>query len=258
VQASLAAALVAVPSPDLDRPAALAVAGPLLPDGASTATVVYPQFGGLAPDGRAARVACVMVVLRQSLLTSAGDPVDVVRTCDVRLARHGDGWQVSELVSVGGEPVDRPGDLDPLVAAVLDSPDIDLPDSARWDLHAGRVAPDVLRVLLSAADRAPVSVSAFETGHPVNVFGTDRPSDHSQGRAVDLWAVDGAPVVDQSPAGSPARAVLDGAFADPLVRQVGSPVGSDLDGPGRRRSFVNVVHADHLHLATAGPPGAAR
>lgn len=247
-------ALAAADAPLLAGDAALAVAAPLFAEARSRAAVVYPQFGGLAPDGPGAVEACVMVVVRQTLVAGSGATQDQVRTCDVRLTRRSGRWQVAALVSVGGEPVDRPGGLDPLTAAVLDDPRLELPDSARWDVHAGRVAPDVLRVLAAAAARAPLSVAVLRSGHPEQVFGTDRISDHARGRAVDVWAVGGAPVVGQPLGAGPVRAVLEGALADPRVRQAGSPPGTDLDGPGQRRSFVNVVHSDHLHLATGGAP----
>jgi hypothetical protein len=255
---ALAAAVAAAPAPALDAAQALEVAAPLFEEPTSTGEVVYPQFGGLVPDGPDALTASVMVVLRQQVLTSAGTASTVERTLDVRLTRVDGQWQVTGLPSVGGEPVARPDGLDPLAAAVLDDPRIDLPDSARWDVHAGRVTPGVLRVLADAAARAPLSVCVLQSGHPVTVFGTDRTSDHTRGRAVDVWAVGGAPVLGQPLTGSPMSAVLDGAFADPGVRQVGSPPGTDRDGPAARRSFTNLVHADHLHLATGGePPGPA-
>ncbi|MFD7834155.1 hypothetical protein [Streptomyces sp. NPDC059761] len=46
------------------------------------------------------------------------------------------------------------------------------------------------------ADTCRMSVSVVRSGHPLNVFGTGRPSDHPVGRAFDVWAVDGHPVVD--------------------------------------------------------------
>lgn len=241
--------------PGFDVAAALAEAAPLYAEAVTSGEIVYPQFGGLVPDGGGARSACIMVVVRQQLLAPGGAVAEVVRTCDIRVRLRDGVWQVERLASIGGEPVDRPAGLDPATAAVLDDPRITLPDSARWDVHAGRVAPDVLAVLAAAAGRAALSVAVLRSGHPVNVFGTDRPSAHTAGRAVDVWAVGGTPVVAQAATGSPARAVLDGAFADPRVTQTGSPGGTDLDGRGRR-SFINVVHADHLHLATGGSPPA--
>jgi hypothetical protein len=248
------AAVLALTAGSFDAAAALAEAAPLYDAAVSSGEIVYPQFGGLAPDGPGAREASVMVVVRQRVLAANGAVGEVVRTCDVRLRDVDGDWRVLALASIGGQPVDRPADLDPVSAAVLDDPRIDLPDSARWDVHARRVSAETLSVLAQAAGRSPVSVTVLRSGHPVEVFGSRNLSDHTRGRAVDIWGVGGIPVVSQPPSGSPYRVVLDGAFADPRVTQTGSPAGTDLDGPGRRRSFTNTVHADHLHLASIGTP----
>jgi len=228
--------------------AALRAAAPLLAEQVAVGEVVYPQLSGLLPLGPGAQQAGVMVVVRQRLLTSGGSTSQVVRVCDVRLTVVQGEWRVSELVSAGGEPVDRPAGLDPAVAEVLDDPRIELPDTCRWDVHSGGVSADLLAVLAAAAAVAPVAVTVLRTGHPPNVFGTSRISNHTEGRAVDLWRVGGEPVVGTGATAGPARSVLTAAAADRRTRQTGSPVGSDLDGPGRR-SFTDLVHHDHLHLA---------
>ena len=250
------AGVMALTGEGFDATAALTEAASLYDAPVSTGEIVYPQFGGLVPDGPGAREASVMVVLRQRLLLPDGAVGEVVRTCDVRLRDQDGDWQVLSLASIGGQPVDRPADLDPVSITVLDDPRIELPDSARWDVHARRVSLETLSVLAEAAGRSPVSVTVLRSGHPVEVFGSGNLSDHTRGRAVDIWGVGGIPVVAQPPSGSPYRVVLDGAFADPRVTQTGSPGGTDLDGPGQRRSFTNTVHADHLHLAAIGTPAA--
>lgn len=235
-------------SPSFDPQAALAVAAPLYPEPVSTGEIVYPQVGGLRPLGPGATSAAMMVVVRQRLLTPKRSAYDVVRTVDVRLAVENGTWKVVELASAGGEPVERPADLDPRAARVLDHPGIDLPDTAVWDIHAGRISLGLLGLLADVGDVAPVSVTVLQTGHPVNVFGTGRVSNHTEGRAVDIWRVGGQPVVATGAAAGPAAAALRAAFADPRLAQAGSPEGSDLDGGGRR-SFNDLVHKDHLHLA---------
>lgn len=231
---------------------AAAVTRPIFSDALSRGEIVYPQLGGLAPISPAARSASVMVIVRQQLTSSSGRSRDEVRVCDVRLAVQDGQWRVVELASVGGEPVDRPDGLDPRAVRVLDDARIELPDSARWDVHAGRISLDMLDILAAAAEQAPVSVTVLRSGHPRNVFGSARVSDHTQGRAVDLWRIDGQPVVSTGAGAGPAGQLLRASFADERLAQAGSPVGSDLDGPGRRRSFVNLVHQDHLHLAARG------
>jgi len=238
---------------------AAVTAAPLFSEPAVRGEIVYPQLGGLDPMGPGARTASIMAIVRHRLTAKGGAERDEVRVCDVRLAVQEGRWRVVDLVSVGGQPVDRPGELDPRASAVLDDPAIELPDTARWDIHAGRVDVDLLEVLAQAARSAPVSVTVLISGHPLNVFGTERLSDHSSGRAVDLWRIGGQAIVDSGPASDLTGQVQRAAFADPRVSQIGSPFGSDLDGPGVRRSFVNLVHTDHLHLAVRGPlvPGGA-
>lgn len=235
-----------------DPTAAIALAAPLFSDAYSRGTIVYPQIGGLVPDSPQATTAAVLVVARQTVTSRSGRSTERVRTFDVRLQVNQGQWRVSALVSVGGEPVDRPADLDPRAARVLDDPRIELPDTARWDVHAGRISLDLLDLLAAVAAVAPVSVAVLRTAHPRNVFGTDRVSNHTEGRAVDIWQIGGQPVVTTGAAGGAAGAVLRVAYADPRLSQAGSPTGSDLDGPRRRRSIVNLVHKDHLHLAVRG------
>lgn len=231
----------------------LAAAAPLFTEPTAAGDIIYPQLGGLSPLGPAARQAAVMVVVRHRLRTPSGTDTQLVRTMDVRVELQAGQWRVVELASIGGEPVARPAGLAPEVGAVLDDPRIELPDTCRWDIHAGRISADLLGVLSSSAAVAPVAVTVLSTGHPLNVFGTSRASNHTQGRAADLWQVGGRPVVSTGAADGPARAVLTAAAADRRIRQTGSPVGSDLDGAGRR-SFTDLVHADHLHLAVGATP----
>lgn len=241
-----------------DPAAALAVAGPLGEGEVSTGEIVYAQFGGLSPDGRGAQQSSVMVLVRQRLLAAGGAQAEVVRAVDVRLAVQDGRWRVVQLSDAGGEPVDRPADLDPLSVAVLDNPALFLPDTARWDVHARRPSQELLTALVGTAGLVPVAVTVLHTGHPENVFGTDRVSPHRLGRAVDLWQVGGAAVVDQPATSGPAHDLLKALFADPTVSSLGSPDGSDQDGPpvqGRpTRSFTNLTHRDHLHVAVATPP----
>lgn len=231
---------------------ALSMAAPLFVEPISAGDIVYPQFAGLLPLAVGARRAAMMVVVRQRSLTPAGTGTQTTRVCDIRLEVQQGSWRVVELASIGGEPVDRPAGLDPRAVRVLDDARIELPDTARWDVHAGRISLDLLDVLAVAATAAPLAVTVLRSGHPPNVFATSRISNHTQGRAVDVWRTDGQPVVATGAAAGPARVVLDAAAGDRRLRQAGSPEGSDLDGAGRR-SFTDLVHSDHLHLAVGGP-----
>lgn len=234
--------------------AALRAAAPLFAEQESVGRIVYPQVGGLIPLGPGAQRACIMVVVEQESRTRGGARVKTVRACDVRLRVEQGVWRIDELVAAGGEPVERPDGLDPRVTRALDNARLELPDSARWDVHAGRISPELLAVLDAGTAGAVLSVAVLSTGHPENVFGTKRTSDHTVGRAADVWRVAGTPVVTSGAAAGPTRAALEAFAADRRVKQTGSPVGSDLDGPGRRRSFTDLVHRDHLHVAVGAVP----
>lgn len=216
--------------------------GPLVVAGArSTGEVVYPQLGG-----ETAERCSVMVVTRQTLTTPEAAPLAVVtRTIDVRLRLAGAAWTFEELASVGGDPVPTPSDLSEPARLVLADPRIELPDSARWDIAARRVSDRLLETLLVMAEQAPFSATVLSSGHPLTVFGTDRPTDHLAGRAVDVWRVGGAAVVGQAgdgPAGTMARAL----FESGTLKQLGAPWDYDAGGGS---SFTDRVHTDHLHVA---------
>lgn len=236
------AAVEAVPV-DAERRAAIAdVAAPLLdPASRSEGRVRRAQLGGLR-DGRAS----VMVVVEQRVTPPDGEATTTTRTVDVRLERVDERWHVTSVASVGGSPVPRPTDLPPVAVSVLDDPRIVLPDSARWDVHAGRAHPRLLTVMAEIAERTPYEVVTIRNGHPHHVFGTEHVSDHTRGRAVDIVVVGDRSVVEDRDEGSVTYELARWLWTHPDVRQVGSPWA--LDGYGGR-SFTDVVHLDHLHVA---------
>lgn len=205
----------------------------------SVGEVVYPQLSGLTPDTLGA-----MVLTRQVLQDAEGERRSVVRVLDVRLRLAGDSWTFEELGSVGGSPAPRPSSLPVAAERVLDSPSITLSDSARWDIHRGTIDPSLLGALAAAASKHELSVGILRSGHPANVWATDRPSAHSQGFAADIYAVDGKLVVRQQGTGSAAYAVARGLVAGGAY-QLGSPW---IFGEGGVSSFTDDVHADHLHV----------
>lgn len=215
----------------------------LLVRGASSAgDVVYPQLGGLQGD-----LGDAMVVLRQRLL-AGGDERAVTRTIDVRLVRRQGRWVPVGIASTGGRPpADRVG-LTDAARAVLRSEEIELSDSARWDILAGRIDERVLRVLADLARDHTLGVTVLVTGHPTQVFGTERTSNHTAGRAADVWSIDGLPVAAQNGDDSPLREIVRSLLAAG-VTELGSPW--DLDGPGGD-SFTDVVHQDHIHIGFDG------
>lgn len=213
----------------------------LAADQASGGEIVYPQIGGLTADA-----ASVMVVFRQHMARWGGTQ-SVVRTADVRLRRVGDGWTVTALASLGDAAAPPAAPVSEAAAAVLANPRLDLPDTARWDVLAGRVDERVLTLLQAASAEHRLSIVTLASGHPVNVFGTERISNHTRGRAVDIWAIDGIPVVSQrdTPPAA-AMAVLTVAVASG-VDELGAPWVLEVPG-----SFSDTVHQDHLHLGFRG------
>ncbi len=220
----------------------------VMPDAASRGRIVYPQLSGVTESSLGA-----MVVVRQTL---EGDEKrrQFTRVFDVRLRRSGGPWRLDRIASVGGRraaPGMAPGEAE---QSVLSNDRIRLSDSARWDILRGGVDPELLRAMQRLATRHSFAVSVIRSGHPPEVWATDRASAHSRGMAVDIYEVDGRLVTNQRDAGSPAydaAASLVEAGAD----QVGSPW---VLGPGGRRSFSDAVHQDHLHLQWSPRPTTAR
>ncbi|WP_232839178.1 hypothetical protein [Streptomyces triticisoli] len=224
----------------LHLPAALvARAGPLLPSADEAALqVVDAQYGGFLADS-----ASVLVVCRQ--WTRHGGAVHAGgTTVDVRLARSGTGWTVTALHPAHpGAPLSPPPAG---VRRVLDDARIVLPPAARADLNSGQVHAGVLTAMLRLAGTYRMYVSVVRSGHPLDVFGTSRPSDHPRGRAFDVWQIDGHAVVDPAtPRPLVERFMRDAAAAGSY--NVGGPVlpsgGSTPD-----QFFSDATHHDHVHI----------
>jgi hypothetical protein len=212
------------------------------PDGWSRGEVLYPQFGGLTTDR-----CSIMAVVRQTRGRPDGTTIEVVRTVDVRLRLSGGDWVFDALASAGGEPVDRPAELPEVAVAVLDDPRIELPDSARWDIHRGATSLALLGLMQRLADETGgYAVCVLESGHPINVFGTDRLSDHTRGRAVDIHRIADRLVIEDRGEGSATDRAVGWLYDDAARPIVGSPWALDAYGG---RSFTDAVHQDHLHVA---------
>lgn len=196
--------------------------------------VVYPQFGGLLPDR-----ACVMVVARQEWMSGGALRGSDV-TVDVRLDRRAGTWRV-DAMRVHSR---RTSGASPDGAQLLRARGLEIPGAAAADVEAGRVSPRLRLLLRNLAREHRLSVSVFASGHPYEVFGTDGPSNHTYGRAVDIWAVDGRPVVSMAPGDQVLVRVLRRA-RELGSDEVGGPV--DLDGPGGVH-FANALHHDHIHI----------
>ncbi|SDU20987.1 hypothetical protein [Jiangella alkaliphila] len=213
-------------------------AGPLLPPaGPAVAQIVYPQYGGLERS-----TASVMAVVRQTWADGAALRERVV-TADVRLQRAGSAWTVTELHPVAPVP-DAAARLTGPAADLAASGRVQLPEAAVADLAAGIVDARVLAALLELSATYELAVSVFSSGHPETVFGSDRTSNHTRGRAVDIWAVDGRPVVSMDK-DEPFLLDFLAAVRATGSDEIGGPV--DPDGPGGKH-FADDLHRDHVHL----------
>lgn len=210
----------------------------LTEDVASSLTVTYPQYGGLTVQPS---TASVMVIAQQRLRRAAGEtPREEGFSCDVRLRKVGAVWKV-ERVLVGKAPA--PGRPSEAVEALLANKNVVLPEAARADLLSGQVDERVMALLSTLSRDWKLHVQVLRTGHPRNVFGTSRLSNHTRGRAVDIWALDDRPIIDQ--ARTPWRAVMRAA-AKAGADEIGGP-GIPTGGSGL--FFTDAVHQDHVHLA---------
>ncbi|MEU1275103.1 hypothetical protein [Streptomyces sp. NPDC005799] len=224
----------------LKLPAGLvAQAGPLLPDAdAAVVQVVDAQYGGILTDSASVLVVCRQWTRRGGTVGAGGT------TVDVRLTRAASGWTVTAL-----HPA-RPGAaVSPLpspVRAILADSRIELPPAARADLRSGRIHDSVLTAMRQLAGTYRMYVSVVRSGHPLDVFGTSRPSDHPRGRAFDVWQIDGHAVVDPAtPRNLIERFMRDAAAAGSY--NVGGPV--HLSGGSRAdQYFSDNTHHDHVHI----------
>lgn len=207
----------------------------------SRGTIVYPQLGGLTADR-----ASVMVVVRQEV--GIGATVDFVetRTLDIRMVRGAAGWEFDYLDDAGGQAVPRPRRLSRVARAVVDNPRIELPDSAVWDIYRGDTSKALLELMADLAEVTTYGVVTLSSGHPDEIFGTDRVSNHTVGRAVDIYLIDDRTVAASTGRRSQARAVAEWLLARPDVYNFGSPWA--LDGRGGL-SFSDALHQDHFHIA---------
>lgn len=207
----------------------------------ATLQIIYPQMGGLG--GGAASV----IVLAEQHRVLSGVKQERTMALDLRLEQVDGNWKVTGIEPDRARLPSGESAPSPLAEAALVSPQLILTDTAREDLSAGLVDDRLLELLLDLADRYTLSVVAFVGGHPHDVFGKPWISNHTRGRGVDIWAVDGELVLG-APDDGPARAVAQEAL-DLGSTEIGSPW--DLDGPGGP-SLTDDLHADHLHLAFDG------
>ena len=214
----------------------------------SRGTVEYAQLGGHLNG----RISIIVVINQEIGLEGVADPVRVEkRVMEVRLARGEGGrdWTLETIATSGGEPAERPDDLSERAAAVVDNDRIDLPDTAKWDIYNGLINEQLLWVMLDMADRNPYKVVVLQTGHSYNVFGTNRVSNHSVGRAVDIYEIETDTgtelVVDAHDPSSGMYALSEWIVSRYDIREFGSPWKFP---DAVAHTFTNEVHHDHLHI----------
>jgi hypothetical protein len=209
-------------------------------DEASVSQVVMAQYGGILAES-----ASVLVVLDQWLLGTEGRVRKRGTTLDIRLAADEPEWTV-----VAVRPA-RPGRQSPEMSRaarrVLANDRVVLPVAARRDVRAGAINDSVLQALTLLSARHQLDVSVLRSGHPIRVFGTSRTSNHTEGLAVDVWALDGRPIITSGRSATVADFMT--AARDAGAYQVGGPV--DLD-PSGASFFSDDTHQDHIHLGFTG------
>ena len=219
-------------------PALAAQAGPLLPDSAAASLeVLEAQYGGILSDS-----ASVLVVCRQWTLSPQGPAVPGGTTVDVRLSQAQPRWTVTALHPAQPGPAAR--SLPSAAERVLASAAITLPPAAEADVRSGNVHQSALEALLTLAGSYRMQLSVVRSGHPLDVFGTTRPSDHPKGRAFDVWLIDGRAVVDPATPKSLVEGFMRAAAAAGSYN-VGGPWL--LSGGGVDQFFSDATHHDHVH-----------
>jgi len=222
--------------------AAQPLVGLLPSSGPGALQVRYAQYGGLS-EGEDS--ASQMVVGEQLLLDGDGGLVRRPFAADVRLTLDGDRWVVTAVVPGYPDPPlpPLPGPVQDLLAGDR----VELTGLAAADLRSGVVHESVAAGLLELAERWRIRVHVFYSAHPVNVFATTKPSTHSVGRAADVSALDGVPVIEQD--SSPWRAFMAAAL-DAGATDIGGPQALQ----PAQRYFTDRVHQDHVHLGFPLPP----
>jgi hypothetical protein len=212
-----------------------------------------PGPGELDPDVKAVAVEHIVAQLNHpglqvfdaqygGLLDTSASVLVVtsVATYDVRLVQASPRWRVTQVnPSDPGSPTTTPSAA---ATALLASSRVSLPPAGLADVRSGQVHGSVLTVLLELAQDHELTVSVVRSGHPIDVFGTTRPSDHPRGRAVDVWRIDGNAVVN------PATPT---ALVDNLMRRAAALGSYNVGGPRQlsgSQFFSDRTHHDHVHM----------
>jgi hypothetical protein len=203
----------------------------------------------------AARKLCGDGLARPEQVRS--DPCPTVRgsaALHVALKRYNNAcWYVHEIVTLaqrytaaGRTPAPAPSS-DPFVQALAHHHRIATTTSRGCDpaadLASGRLDLRVQSLLAVLAERHTIRLSCLRSGHSRYVKGTNRVSNHTVWRAVDIDRVDGQPVSAGSQAARALVQWLDGLEGPLRPSEIGSPF--DL---GRRPYFTDEGHQGHVHV----------
>ncbi len=195
--------------------------------------VTYTQYFGYQPPSAS-------ILVEADFVGGGGT------TYEVQISQTSEGWQTDSVIPA--TPVPPVPDPSPLIRRVLDNDRIALPWAGRVDVAAGLVSDRVLRSMLEVAEQHRIGISVLISAHPVQVFGTDRRSNHPDGLAYDIGSIDGQLVVDPAAAGLVSEVMRLAASTG--SSQVGGP--EDLDAGGAQY-FSDATHSDHVHVGFNPP-----
>jgi hypothetical protein len=195
--------------------------------------IIDAQYGGLLADTASVLVPCRTYSVADGKLVTAGT------TVDVRLSRSGQTWRVT--AQHPAQPGPATSRLSAAARRVLSSDRIILPPASAADIRSGTIHDSVLTAMLTLAETYRIGISVIRSGHPLNVFGTNRPSDHPRGRAFDTWQINGRPVVSPSTPRSLITTYMRAAAATGSYN-VGGPYQL-----GGATYFSDRTHHDHVH-----------
>lgn len=230
---------------------AVAQLKPLFGNMPMSTQVVYPQLGGLTR--KKASIIAVIDTQHPKNETIVGTK----RVLDLRLTLSGDAWKVTSVESTGGDlsatgatqsaQSSAVAGTSELVAELLADDNINIADTTAQDLLTGDIDERPLTVIRDFAREHRLGVAVLRTGHPREVFATDRRSNHSRGKAIDIWEIDGKPVsyyAEQPADDNPARALMEAALTAGSDEVGGPWAFSTQEGA----TFTNTVHQDHIHI----------
>jgi hypothetical protein len=128
---------------------------------------------------------------------------------------------------------------------VLGDPRIEVYEQGRADLSAGLIDARVTTLLEALARSHVITISSLKTGHGIFTTSGNR-SNHADGRAVDISAVDGVSCRQTAPSSPCGRLALSAG------RLTGPAAPSEViycfdPGPGSN-SFARADHCDHVHI----------